>query len=279
MSPVVKISEPGTGVVRFTIDNPPINLFDPDVYAEFRLLVQRMSTDPELKVVIVDSADPDYFIAHLDVARLHEVPDRPGAADLATTWAETITTFASAPVLTIASVRGRCRGIGNELALACDLRFASLDKAVFAQPEIGFAVVPGGGGLNWLPRLVGRSRALEVLLSGDDFNAATAQSFGWVNRAIPDSLLDHHVDALARRVASFDKTAIATIKQIVDERVSPPSQGELLQSFAAISAAIDRPAAQQRMRTMVAAGWGGATEAERDHPALVGELSARLGME
>jgi enoyl-CoA hydratase/carnithine racemase len=235
-----------------------------------------METDPDLHVVIIDSANPEYFVAHLDVGRLHEVPDRPGAADLATTWADTVVRFATAPVLTIAAIRGRCRGIGNELALACDLRFAGLDTAVLAQPEVGFGVVPGGGGLDRLPRLIGRSRALEVLCSGADVDAATAELYGWVNRAVPDDDLDAHVDALARRVAGFDRHALATIKRIVDERVATPSEGELLQSFAAISAAIERPQAQQRVQTMLADGWGTDSETERDHPELVGRLAARL---
>jgi enoyl-CoA hydratase/carnithine racemase len=153
--------------------------------------------------------------------------------------------------------------------------FRRLHTAVFAQPEVGFSVVPGGGGLDWLPRLLGRSRALEILLAGEDVDAATAETYGWINRALPDSELDGYVDALARRVASFDKRAIATIKRIVDERVPIPSVGELLQSFAAISAAIETPEAQERMKAMIEDGWGTATTAERDHPALVGDLAAR----
>jgi enoyl-CoA hydratase/carnithine racemase len=173
-------------------------------------------------------------------------------------------------------VRGRCRGIGNELALACDVRFASRERALFAQPEVGFGVVPGGGGLDWLPAVVGRSRALEIALGGEDLDAERAEAYGLVNRALPDAELDGYVDAWARRVAGFDRPALATIKRIVNERSAPPSVGDLLQSFAAISAAIARPGARARMELMLADGWGRDSAVERDHPELVGGLAARL---
>jgi enoyl-CoA hydratase/carnithine racemase len=272
-----RTDEVAPGLVRFTIDNPPINLLDPDVYADLRLLVERMEHDDELRVVVLDSALDDYFVAHLDVARLDEVPDRPGAAPLATTWPDLVTRIAHAPVVTVASVRGRCRGIGNELALACDVRFASRERALFAQPEVGFGVVPGGGGLDWLPAVVGRSRALEIALGGEDLDAERAEAYGLVNRALPDAELDGYVDAWARRVAGFDRPALATVKQIVNQRSAPPGVGDLLQSFAAISEAIARPEARARMELMLADGWGRDSSVERDHPALVGDLAARLG--
>jgi enoyl-CoA hydratase/carnithine racemase len=166
------LTEHSPALLRFTIANPPINLFDPDVYAGLRLPVDRMQADPELRVVIFDSADPGYFISRLDVARPSGVPDRPGAATLSGTWHDTVTRLARAPVLSIASIRGRSRGIGNEFALACDLRFASRERALTGQPEIGFGLVPGGGAVDWRPGLAGRSRALEILASGSDFDLA-----------------------------------------------------------------------------------------------------------
>jgi enoyl-CoA hydratase/carnithine racemase len=232
-----QVTEHSPALLRFTFANPPINLFDPDVYAELRLLVDRMETDPELRVVIFDSADPDYFISHLDLERRTEVPDRPGAAGLSDTWHDFVTRLAHAPVLSIASIRGRSRGpsrgIGNEFTLACDLRFASREKALMGQPEVGFGVVPGGGAFDWLPRLVGRSRALEIIASGDDFDAATAEKYGWINRAVPDAQLDAFIDTLANRIAGFDKQAIAAVKRLVNQRSAPPPEGELLQSFRA----------------------------------------------
>lgn len=270
------LTEHSPALLRFTIANPPINLFDPDVHAELRLLVDRMQADPELRVVIFDSADPDYFISHLDVARLSDVPDRPGAARLSDTWHDTVTRLARAPVLSIASIRGRSRGIGNEFSLACDLRFASRERALMGQPEIGFGLVPGGGAFDWLPGLVGRSRALEILASGGDFDADTAERYGWINRAVADTELDAFVDSLASRIAGFDKQALATVKRLVNQRSAPPSEGDLLQSFRAISDAISWPAAQARIHLMEERGWGADTETELNHAALVGELAREL---
>jgi enoyl-CoA hydratase/carnithine racemase len=272
----VHLTEHSPALLRFTLANPPINLFDPDVYAELRLLVDRMETDPELRVVIFDSADPDYFISHLDVKRLSEVPNRPGAANLADTWHDFVTRLAHAPVLSIALIRGRSRGIGNEFSLACDMRFASREKALLAQPEIGFGVVPGGGAFDWLPRLAGRSRTLEILASGDDFDADTAERYGWINRALPDAELDAFVDSLASRIAAFDKQALAAIKRLVNQRSAPPAEGELLQSFRTISDAITWPGVQARMHLMEERGWGADTEAELNHAAVVGELASEL---
>ncbi|SNS96505.1 enoyl-CoA hydratase/isomerase family protein [Rhodococcoides kyotonense] len=267
------LEEQAPGLIRVTIDNPPINLFDPHLYAALNLLLDRMENDENLRVVVIDSADSDYFVSHLDVDRLDEVPDIPGAASLPRTWPTFVRRFASAPVVTIASIRGRARGIGSEFALACDMRFASLETARLGQPEVGFGVVPGGGGLDWLPRIVGRSRALEIVLGADDFDAATAERYGWINRAIADDRLDDEVTALAERIAGFPRHAIASAKRIVDDRSIVPTTDELAQSFSAIGEAIAHPEARRRMASMESAGWGRATNAERDHPALLVQLA------
>ncbi|WP_051450537.1 enoyl-CoA hydratase/isomerase family protein [Actinospica robiniae] len=274
--PVVAVEEITPAYWRATFQNPPINLLDPEVYAQLRLLLDRMESDDKLRVVVFDSADPDYYISHLDVPRLPEVPDIPGAADLAEDWPRFVTRLSHANALSIASVRGRTRGIGNEFALACDLRFASREKALFSQAEVGFALVPGGGGCDWLPRLVGRSRALEIMVGGEDFDADTAALYGWINRSIPDADLDRHVDAFARRVAGFDGEALATAKRLVNERVPPPTMGELLQSFSTIAALVGKPAAQTRMKKAVEHGWGKATEWELNHPATLGGITEEL---
>jgi len=274
-SPVL-VTEVSTGYLRVTFNNPPINLFDPDVFAALRLLTERLEADDDVRVVVLESADPDYWISHLDVHRLHEVPDVPGAANLAEEWHRFVTRFAGLPVISIASIRGRTRGIGNELALACDMRFASREKAIVAQPEVGFGVPPGGGALDWLPALVGRSRALEIIASADDFDATTAELYGWVNRALADAELDGFVDALARRIAGWHRPAIASAKRIIDERTPPPSEGDLLQSFSAILEAVGWPAARARMAEMEERGWGKATEAELNHPDHLRELAEQL---
>ncbi len=261
---------------RATFQNPPINLFDPDVFAGLRLLLDDLETDDEVRVVVFDSSDPDYFISHLDVTRLTEVPDIPGAADLAANWHHFVTRLARVNVLSIASIRGRARGIGNEFALACDIRFASRERGVLSQGEIGFGAVPGGGGFEWLPKLVGRSRALEIMMGGEDFDADTAERYGWINRSLPDKDLDDFVDAYARRVAGFERGALATAKRLINERVAPPTEGELLQSFATIVELMHTPEAQARIAAMSKKGWSRATEVELNNPHYVGLLADEL---
>jgi enoyl-CoA hydratase/carnithine racemase len=156
------------------------------------------------------------------------------------------------------------------------MRFASRERALMGQPEIGFGLVPGGGAFDWLPGLVGRSRALEILASGSDFDADTAERYGWINRTVADTELDAFVDSLASRIAGFDKQALATVKRLVNQRSAPPSEGDLLQSFRAISDAISWPAAQARIHLMEERGWGADTDTELNHAALVGELASEL---
>jgi enoyl-CoA hydratase/carnithine racemase len=275
----LRVVEPRPGHVRVTFDSPPINLFDPDVFAQLRLLVDEWERRADLRVVVFDSADPDYWISHLDVHRLDEVPDGPGAAKLADEWHHFVTRLARLPVITIAMIRGRARGIGNEFALACDMRFASREKALLAQPEVGFGVVPGGGGLDWLPALVGRSRAIEIVTSADDYDADTAERYGWINRAVPDDQLDATVDALANRIAAWDPQALADAKRVINERVPPPSEGDLLESFSVILAAVARPGAQARLRAMEELGWGSRSDVERDHPAHLVDVAERIAAE
>lgn len=270
------ITEESPGFVRATFVNPPMNMLGPEVHAALRLLVERMETDPDLKVVVFDSADPDYFLAQLDVLRMAEVPDVPGAAPLSDTWHNLVIRMAHAPVLTIASIRGRTRGIGDEFALACDMRFASVEKGVFAQPEIGGGAVPGGGALDWLPSLIGRSRALEVVASADDFDATTAAQYGWINRALPDAELDAFVNRLAGRISSFDKRGLSVAKRLVNERVAPPSAGDLLQSFREILDAIPLPEAQQRFALLASRGWMQDSRTDLSFSEVVGTLGAEL---
>jgi enoyl-CoA hydratase/carnithine racemase len=273
---VLGVDKVTPGYWRVTFQNPPINLFDPETFAALRVLLDDLETDPEVRVVVFDSANPDYFISHLDVVRMAEVPDVPGAADLSEDWHHFVNRLAHTGVISIASVRGRARGIGNEFALACDIRFASRERALFGQTEIGTGVVPGGGGLDWLPRLVGRSRSLEIVVGGEDYDADTAELYGWINRSVPDSELDAFVDAFARRVASFEHRALATAKRLVNERTAPPSEGELLQSFRTILELIQTPAAQARIGLMISKGFGQDSETELNLPDVVAQLTDEL---
>src|SRR6267143_1804046 len=173
---------------RVIIENPPINLYDPEMFAELNVLMDRIEADRELKVVVFESANPDYFVAHYDLERGAVIPEQPGAAEFSA-WPKFVTRLAQSRVVSVAKLRGRARGHGSELALACDTRFASKEKAVLAQTEVGGAVVPGGGATEWLCALAGRSRALEIICGANDFDADTAEKYGWVNRSIPDAEL------------------------------------------------------------------------------------------
>ena len=208
---------------RVTIKNPPINLYDPEMFAELNVLMNTIDGDKEVKVVVFDSANPDYFIAHYDLERGEVIPDQPGAAEFSA-WPKFVTRLAQSRVISVAKLRGRSRGHGSELALACDMRFASKEKAVLAQVEVGVAVVPGGGATEWLCALAGRSRALEIICGANDFDADMAEKYGWVNRSIPDAELDAFVDDFARRVASFELRALELAKKLVNARAGVPSE-------------------------------------------------------
>ncbi|MBR0938893.1 enoyl-CoA hydratase/isomerase family protein [Bradyrhizobium jicamae] len=240
-----------THPVRWTItfSNPPINMFIPETIEELRALMTDIEADPSVKVVVFQSANPDFFVAHLDVAKAAK---QPNVLDL---WRDFVLRLSSAPVVSIAKVRGRTRGIGNEFVLACDMRFASRQNALFGQPEIGVGLIPGGGALEWLPRLVGRSRALEIALSGDDFDADIAERYGWVNRTLDDDVLDSFVDTFARRLASFDREVLAAAKEQIN-RFGMPTAGELQSSNDMIFSILAGPSAQARRAKIRGIGYG-----------------------
>ena len=208
-----------------------------------------LEADPSVKVVVFQSANPDFFIAHLDVAKAAERPEVLGL------WRDFVLRLSSTPVVSIAKIRGRTRGIGNEFVLACDMRFASRQSALFGNPEVGVGLVPGGGALEWLPRLVGRSRALEIVLSGDDFDADIAERYGWVNRTLDDDDLDSFVDTLVRRLASFDRETLAAAKAQVN-RFGTPTATELQSSNDLFFPLLALPGAQARRAKVRNIGYG-----------------------
>ncbi len=238
---------PGRWTITFS--NPPINMFVPSTIVELGALMTDLEADPSVKVVVFQSANPDFFIAHLDVAKAAERPD---VLDL---WRDFVLRLSSTPIVSIAKVRGRTRGIGNEFALACDMRFASRQSALFGNPEVGVGLVPGGGALEWLPRLIGRSRALEFLLSGDDFDADIAERYGWVNRTLDDGDLDSFVDTLAQRLASFDREPLGAVKAQVN-RFGMPTAAELQSSNDMIFPMLALPSAQSRRAKIRNVGYG-----------------------
>jgi enoyl-CoA hydratase/carnithine racemase len=228
-----RVVEEAPGFWRATFLNPPVNLYDPQTFLELRSLWEKTEETTDVKVVVFDSADPDYFISHYDLVKATEVPEKP-SDDHVYGWARLFTKFNESPVVSIASIRGATRGIGSEFALACDMRFASEEKARFAQIEVGFGCIPGGGGIDWLTANSGRARAIEIMCGADDFDATTAAAYGWINRAFPDADLDAFVDRLANRIATFDRPALELAKRMINSRVTMPTESDRwssMQSF------------------------------------------------
>ncbi|RRN63995.1 enoyl-CoA hydratase/isomerase family protein [Caulobacter sp. 602-1] len=232
------------GVWRITFDNPPINMLAPEGIIALQRVVTEIEADPQAKVMIFQSADPDFFIAHFDTARAADLPRTAGPSGHSP-WIDVVVRMARSPVVSIAKIRGRTRGVGSEFVLACDMRFASRQSAILGNPEVGVGLPPGGGALEWLPRLAGRSRALEIVLSGDDFDADLAERYGWINRALDDDALDEFVDALAGRLATFDRQTLGDLKAQVN-RVGVPTGDELESSNRMFFDALRHPDTQAR---------------------------------
>jgi enoyl-CoA hydratase/carnithine racemase len=222
-----------------TFSNGPVNLIDPDTIEQLAGLIDRITATPELTVVVFRSDKPDYFIAHWDLLadKTRVAAMSPGPTGLHP-YLDNFVRLSKVPVVTIAAIRGRARGAGSEFVLATDIRFAS-DTAILGQFEVGAGAVPGGGPMARLSRLVGRGRALEILLGGDDIPATIAAEYGYVNRVIPDAELDDFVDRFARRIATFDPVAVAQIKHFVDV-ASLPEDAEFAPALAAFFATSGR---------------------------------------
>lgn len=259
---------------RVTVDNPPYNIFGPDSIPQLNAVITQIERDPDLKVVVFDSAVPGFFLTHYDfVPPLEATTSLPNGPTGLPPLPDMLVRLSRAPVVSITSIRGRATGVGSELALASDMRFASHEKAVLSQWEIGAALVPGGGPMSRLPRLMGRGRALEVLLSGNDIDGELAERYGYVNRSFPDAELDAFVDTLARRIAKFDKQSIADIKRLVDV-ASLPSDAEIGAEWDGFIRSVGRPAAQQRIRQLMQAGLQEKRDVEVRLPVFTGQLGA-----
>lgn len=241
--------------LRVTLDIPPLNIFGPANIPPLEEIVGLLESDERVKVVVFDSAVEGFFLTHYDfLAKPEESAKFPVGRTGLQALPDMLARLSRASVVSIASIRGRATGVGSELALACDMRFASREKAVLSQWEVGAALVPGGGPMARLPRLMGRGRALEVLLGADDINGDLAELYGYVNRSIPDSQLDDFVDSFARRIASFDRRAISETKRLVDLNSLPPD-AEIVPEWDAFIASLGRPAAQARLRLLFEQGF------------------------
>ena len=239
---------------RVTIDNPPINVMGPEMVRELQEVINALEADEHVRVVVFDSAVEDYFLNHSDFfAKFEDLTSMPAGPTGLPPWPDFLVRLTRAPFASIALIRGRATGNGSELTLACDMSFASREKAIFSQWEVGVGLVAGGGPMARLPKVMGRNRALEVLLSSEDFRGEQAAAYGYVNRALPDGELDAFVEALATRIAGFDKWAIANTKRLVN--TSLPPDVELAAGWDACMASIGRPAAQERIKALMASGF------------------------
>jgi len=211
-------------IVKIQFANPPVNLIIPETVTRLHEVVKELCEDENVHVVIFTSGIADYFYNHFDLTRMSEFPEDLESSEVngMSVWTDLVIRLSKAPFISLGAIRGRTRGGGNELSLAFDLRYASREKAFFGQPEVGSGVIPGGGGSERLPRLIGRDRALEVILSSEDYDADIAEHYGWVTRAIADKDLDSFVDAMASRLASFDKTALTAAKMQINRATLPP---------------------------------------------------------
>jgi enoyl-CoA hydratase/carnithine racemase len=258
---------------RVTFDNPPFNLFGPETIPQLNSVIAQIESDPGVKVVVFSSAVPGFFLTHYDfVPPLSATTDIPPGVTGLPAIPDMLVRLSRAPVVSIVSIRGRTTGVGGELSLASDMRFASREKAVLSQWEIGAGLVPGGGPMARMPRLIGRGRALEILLSGEDISGDLAERYGYVNRALPDAELDSFVDALARRIAGFDKQAIAAIKRLVDIPTLP-SDIEIGAEWDAFLNSAHRPQAQQKIKRLMEKGLQTNPDVEKRLPYYTGTLA------
>jgi enoyl-CoA hydratase/carnithine racemase len=248
---------------RATFNHPPINLIDSVMIGELGELLRDVESNNQPAVIVFDSADPDYFLAHYDISddnrsRISSLPAGPTGFH---PWLDVLVRLSRLPAVTISAIRGRARGAGSEFALATDIRFASRERAVLGQFEIGIGAIPGGGPASRLPRLIGRGRAMEVLVGGQDFDGELPERYGYVNRAIPDDEFDDFIDRFARRVAAFDHQALMDIKHFVN-KFSLPDDEEFPPQMDALRQAVARPAPQGRTSKLFELGLQQRSEVE-----------------
>jgi enoyl-CoA hydratase/carnithine racemase len=262
------------GAVLFAeISAPPINLMGPELIRDLVSLIQRAEADEAVQVLVFKSANPDYFISHVDVTRIKE--NREPAAKLTgePSLGLLFRYLSAGRLVTIAQIEGRVRGVGSEFVLACDMRFAARESAIFGQFEPAFGVIPGAGGAQHLARLMGRARALEVMLSAQDYDADLAERYGWINRALPAGELGDFVSSLAHRIASFPAQGRAVVKDRVNAIALAPAEDIRRDSDLFLEGTRTNEF-QQLTQTAMKRGFQ-TKEAEMDLARLVGELDER----
>lgn len=240
------------GVAFVTIDNPPINLITLKLVMELINFTKEVEKDDNVRVIVFDSADPDFFLAHFDVSVLSVMPDAPPPKSTELHEMNKIgEAYRTMPKVSIAKIEGIARGGGSEFVLALDMRFGAIGKAIVGQPEVMVGIIPGGGGTQRLPRLMGHSRAMEVVLSGSDLDAELAERYGYINRAFPPKELNSFVKTLAYRIASLPAGTIALAKKAVLAAEELPIVEGLLEETDLFNQAVALPEAKQRMKLLL----------------------------
>lgn len=260
------------GAVLFAeIAAPPMNLLGPELVRDLVSLIQRAESDDAIQVLVFRSADADYFISHVDVTRIKEYRQEAAKLTGEASIALLFRYLSASRLVTIAQIEGRVRGAGSEFVLACDMRFAARETAIFGQPEQAFGTIPGGGAAQHLTRLMGRARALEVLLSADDYNAELAERYGWINRALPARTLDGFVRSLAHRIAGFPAAGLVVVKERVNAIALAPVE-EFRRDSDLFGEGVRNPKAQARIQAAIKRGFQ-TREAELDLGRWLGELA------
>ena len=271
--PVTTISARNEGAVLFAeITAPPMNLLGPELVRDLVSLIQRAEADDSIQVVVFKSGDPDCFISHVDLAQDAEYRAEAAALTGEKSIASLFRYLSASRLVTIAQIEGRVRGAGSEFVLACDMRFAARGKAIFAQFESAFGQIPGGGATQYLTRLIGRGRTLEVLLSADDYDADLAERYGWVNRALPADALGQFVDALAHRIAGFPAAGHVTVKERVNAITLAPLE-DFRHDSDLFGESVGTAETQRRIQAAMKRGFQ-TRAAELELGAMLGDLGA-----
>lgn len=263
------------GVAVVSFHHPPINLVDRAMVIDLLHLADELERDSDTRVVLFRSANPEFFLAHYDLGSQLDAAPMKLPAGMASPLSALFTRLSRLPQVTIGELRGRARGAGSEFLLALDMRFASRERALLGQPEVAVGLLPGAGGTVRLAQMLGRGRALEVCLGGEDFDADTAERYGWINRALADNELEGFCESLARRVAAFPAAGIAHVKAVV-EQVTAANQAALVGESQRFVADMSSPGTLERVRWMMDNGGQQDGDFERDLGAALGRYPKRI---
>jgi enoyl-CoA hydratase/carnithine racemase len=270
---LVYLTKESPALWRVIFNNPPVNIFGPKTIPQFSEIISELETDEQVKLVIFESAIDGFFMTHYDfISPAEETTGLPPGPTGLLPWPDLLVRLSRAPVISIAKIRGRATGCGSELALACDMRFCSIEKTILGHFEVGAGIVPGGAPMARLPRLIGRGRAMEVFMGADDMPGEVAERYGYVNRALPDVELDTFVDALAKRIASFNKRTLIETKRFVD-LASLPSDQEAGAEMIVCYASQAWPDTQRRIKLLLDRGLHKAGDVENRLGFHVGQLA------